>query len=79
MGTKGISAIAGAILVAVAFEPTTIMVKIAYALFGAAAGSIIGQTIESEAENVKKQIDEMKTYREYTAFKKGLVPLEATS
>jgi len=38
MGVKGISAIAGAVLVAMAFEPTTIMVKIAYGLFGAAAG-----------------------------------------
>lgn len=79
MGTKGISAIAGAILVAVAFEPTTILVKLAYGLFGAAAGTIVGQTIEAEAGNVKKQIDEMKTYREYLAFKKGPVQAEATS
>ena len=79
MGTRGISAIAGAILVAMAFEPTTIMVKIAYGLFGAAAGSIVGQTIESEAVNVKKQLEEMKTYREYMAFKKGPVQAEATS
>ena len=79
MGVKGISAIAGAVLVAMAFEPTTIMVKIAYGLFGAAAGSIVGETIESEAVNVKKQIEEMKTYREYMAFKKGPVQAEATS
>ncbi len=79
MGTRGIAAIAGAILVAMAFEPTTIMVKIAYGLFGAAAGSIVGQTIESEAVNVKKQLEEMKTYREYVAFKKGPVQAEATS
>lgn len=79
MGTKGISAIAGVILVAVAFEPTTILVKLAYGLFGAAAGTIVGQTIEAEAVNVKKQIDEMKTYREYMAFKKGPVQAEATS
>ncbi|MEI7639315.1 MAG: hypothetical protein WCJ37_18525 [Syntrophus sp. (in: bacteria)] len=79
MGARGISAIAGAVLVAMAFEPTTIMVKIAYGLFGAAAGSIVGETIESEAVNVKKQIEEMKTYREYMAFKKGPVQAEATS
>ena len=79
MGTKGISAIVGAILVGVAFEPTTIMVKLAYALFGAAAGTIVGQTIEAEAVNVKKQMEEMKTYREYMAFKKGPVQTEATS
>jgi len=79
MGVKGISAIAGAVLVAMAFEPTTIMVKIAYGLFGAAAGSIVGETIEAEAVNVKKQLEEMKTYREYMAFKKGPVQAEATS
>ena len=55
------------------------MVKIAYGLFGAAAGSIVGETIEAEAVNVKKQIEEMKTYREYMAFKKGPVQAEATS
>jgi len=49
MGARGISAIASAVLVAMAFEPTTIMVKIAYGLFGAADGSIVGETIESEA------------------------------
>jgi hypothetical protein len=79
MGTRGIAAIAGAVLVAMAFEPTTILVKIAYGLFGAAAGSIVGQTIESEAVNVKKQLEEMKTFREYAAFKKGPVQAEATS
>ena len=79
MGARGIAAIAGAVLVAMAFEPTTIMVKIAYGLFGAAAGSIVGETIEVEAVNVKKQIEEMKTYREYMAFKKGPVQAEATS
>ncbi len=79
MGARGIAAIAGAVLVAMAFEPTTIMVKIAYGLFGAAAGSIVGETIEAEAVNVKKQIEEMKTYREYVAFKKGPVQAEATS
>lgn len=79
MGTKGIAAIAGAVLVAVAFEPTAVMAKIAYGLFGAAAGSIVGQTIEAEAVNVKKQIDEMKSYRDYVAFKKGPVQAEATS
>jgi hypothetical protein len=57
MGTTGIWAIAGNILVGVAFEPTSIMVKLAYALFGAAAGTIVGQTIEAEAVNVKKQFD----------------------
>ena len=79
MGARGIAAIAGAVLVAMAFEPTTIMVKIAYGLFGAAAGSIVGETIEAEAVNVKKQLEEMKTYREYMAFKKGPVQAEATS
>jgi hypothetical protein len=79
MGTRGISAIAGAILVSMAFEPTTFMVKLAYGLFGAAAGSIVGKTIEAEAVNVKKQMEEMKTYREYMAFKKGPVQTEATS
>jgi len=79
MGARGIAAIAGAVLVAMAFEPTTIMVKIAYGLFGAAAGSIVGETIEAEAVTVKKQIEEMKTYREYIAFKKGPVQAEATS
>jgi len=79
MGVRGISAIAGAVLVAMAFEPTTVMVKIAFGLFGAAAGSIVGETIEAEAVNVKKQIEEMKTYREYVAFKKGPVQAEATS
>jgi hypothetical protein len=79
MGTKGIPAIAGAVLVAMAFEPMTILVKIAYGLFGAAAGSIVGQTIESEAVNVKKQIEEMKSYRDYMTFKKGHVEAEATT
>jgi len=79
MGARGISAIAGAVLVAMAFEPTTVMVKIAYGLFGAEAGSIVGETIEAEAVNVKKQIEEMKTYREYVAFKKGPVQAEVTS
>ena len=79
MGTRGISAIAGAILVGMAFEPTTVMVKLAYGLFGAAAGSIVGKTIEAEAVNVKKQIEEMKSYRDYVAFKKGHVEAEATS
>ena len=62
-----------------AFEPSTILVKLAYGLFGAAAGSIVGKTIEAEAVNVKKQMEEMKTYREYMAFKKGPVQTEATS
>jgi len=79
MGARGISAIAGAVIVAMAFEPVTVMAKIAYGLFGAAAGSIVGETIESEAVNVKKQLEEMKTYREYVAFKKGPVQAEATS
>jgi hypothetical protein len=79
MGARGISAIAGAVLVAMAFEPTTIMVKIAYGLFGAAAGSIVGETIEAEAVNVKKQIEEMKTYREYMAYKNANVQATATS
>lgn len=79
MGTKGISAIAGAVIVAMAFEPATIMGELAYALFGAAAGSIVGKTIESEVVNVKKQIEEMKTFREYMAFKKGPVQTEAKS
>jgi len=79
MGARGISAIAGAVIVAMAFEPVTVMEKIAYGLFGAAAGSIVGETIESEAVNVKKQLEEMKTYREYVAFKKGPVQAEATS
>jgi len=57
MGTRGISAIAGASLVGMAFEPTTILVKLAYRLFGAAAGSIVGKTIEAEAVNVKKQLE----------------------
>jgi len=48
-------------------------------LFGAAAGTIVGQTIEAEAVNVKKQMEEMKTYREYMAFKKGPIGAEATS
>ncbi|HLA27812.1 MAG TPA: hypothetical protein VJZ49_07950 [Syntrophales bacterium] len=46
MGTKGISGIAGGILIGMAFEPTAIMVKLAYALFGDAAGSIVSQPIE---------------------------------
>ena len=79
MGTTGISAIAGTILVGMAFEPTTFLVKLAYALFGAAAGSIVGKTIDAEAVNVKKQLEEMKTFREYMAFKKGPVQTEATS
>ena len=62
-----------------AFEPSTILVKLAYGLFGAAAGSIVGKTIEAEAVNVKKQMEEMKTYREYMAFKKGPVQAEAAS
>ena len=78
MGTKGISAIVGAILVAVAFEPTTVLVKLAYGLFGAAAGTIVGETIEVEAVHVKKQFDEMKTFREYMAFKNAK-RAEATS
>ena len=79
MGTKVITAIAGAVLVAMAFEPTTLFMKLAYGLFGAAAGSIVGETIETEAVNVKKQIEEMKSYRDYQAFKKGQVQTEATS
>jgi dolichol kinase len=79
MGTKGISAIAGAILVGMAFEPTAIMVKLAYALFGAAAGSIVGQKLEAEAVNVKKQIEEMKTFREYLASQRARMQAEATS
>jgi len=79
MGARGISAIAGAVIVAMAFEPVTVIAKIAYGLFGAAAGSIVGETIEAEAVNVKKQIEEMKTYREYMAYKNANVPAEATS
>jgi hypothetical protein len=79
MGTRGISAIAGAILVSITFEPTTIMVKLAHGLFGAAAGSIVGKTIEAEAVNVKKRMEEMKTYREYMAFKNANVQAEAAS
>ena len=79
MGTKGISAIAGAVLVAMAFDPVTVLAKLAYGLFGAAAGSIVGQTIEAEAVNVKKQLEEMKSYRDYMTFKKGTVQAEATS
>jgi hypothetical protein len=69
MVTRGISAIAGAILVSVAFEPTTIIVKLAYGMFGAAAGSIVGKTIEAEEVNVKKQMEKMKYYRKYAALK----------
>ncbi len=79
MGTKGIAAVTGAVLVAVAFEPTTLFMKLAYGLFGAAAGSIIGETIETEAVNVKKQIEEMKSYRDYQAFKKGQLQTEAAT
>jgi len=79
MGTRGISAIAGAILVGMAFEPTTFLVKLAYALFGAAAGSIVGKTIEAEAVNVKKQMEEMKSFREYLAFKNGTVKAKEKS
>jgi hypothetical protein len=77
MGTRGISAIAGAVLVAMAFEPTTVMVKIAYGLLGAAAGSIVGETIETEAVNVRKQIEEMKTFREYMACQREAMQAEA--
>lgn len=69
MGPRGFSAVAGAVLVAMAFEPATVLTKIAYGLFGAAAGSIVGQTIEAEAVNVRKQIEEMKSYRDYVAYK----------
>ena len=57
MGAKGISAIVGAVIVAMAFEPVTVMAKIAYGLFGAAAGSIVGETIEAEAVNVKPSVE----------------------
>jgi len=79
MGTRGIAAIAGAILVGMAFEPSTILAKLAYALFGAAAGSIVGKTIEAEAVNVKKQLEEMKSYRDYMAFRRDHVEAEAAS
>jgi hypothetical protein len=79
MGTRGISAIAGAVLVAMAFEPTTIMVKLAYGLFGAAAGTIVGKTIEVESVNVRKQIEEMKAFREYMASQRAKMHPEATS
>ena len=79
MGAKGISAIAGAVLVSMAFEPVTVMAKIAYGLFGAAAGSIVGETIESEAVNVRKQIEEMKTFREYLACQRATMQAGATS
>jgi hypothetical protein len=77
MGAKGISAIAGAVLVAMAFEPTTLIAKIAYGIFGAAAGSIVGETIETETVNVRKQIEEMKTFREYLAVQRAAMQAES--
>ena len=49
MGTRGISAIAGAVLVGVVFEPMTILVNFTYGLFGDLAGSIIRETIKAAA------------------------------
>ncbi len=77
MGPKGISAITGAVVLAMAFEPTTLMAKLAYGIVGAAAGSIVGETIESEAVNVRKQIEEMKTFREYLATQREAMRAEA--
>jgi len=53
------------------------MAKLAYGIVGAAAGSIVGETIESEAVNVRKQIEEMKTFREYLACQRAAMQAEA--
>jgi hypothetical protein len=55
METRGFSAIAAGVIVATAFEPTTILTKVAFGIFGAAAGPIVGETIESEAVYAQKR------------------------
>jgi len=61
MQFKGIMAIAGATTVLLAFEPTTLLAKVAYGLLGGAAGAVVADPLQEEINNLKNQIAALRT------------------
>jgi hypothetical protein len=61
MEFKSIMVIAGAATAIAAFEPTTLLVKVAYGLLGGAAGAIIADPLQTEINNLRNQIAALKT------------------
>ncbi len=77
MGTKGIAAIAGAVVLVAAFPTTSLLMKIGCGIVGAASGAVIGETFETEIVNVKKQIEELRTFREWMATQRATMQAAA--
>ena len=61
MEFKSIMVIAGAATAIAAFEPTTLLVKVAYGLLGGAAGAIVSDPLQTEINNLRNQIAALKT------------------
>jgi len=61
MQFKPILMAAGGAIALLAFEPTTILMKVAIGAAGAAVGAVLADPLEAEALEFKKQIQAMKT------------------
>lgn len=61
MQFKPILMAAGAAVSLFAFEPTTILMKVAIGAAGAAVGAILADPLETEARKVQEQIRAVKT------------------
>jgi len=61
MQFKPILMAAGAAVSLLAFEPTTILMKVAIGAAGAAVGAVLADPLETEARKVQKQIQAVKT------------------
>jgi hypothetical protein len=61
MNFKTLMMAAGAAVSLLAFEPTTLLLKVAIGAAGAAVGAVLADPIAEEAAEVRKQIQAMRT------------------
>jgi len=61
MQFKPILMAAGAAVSLLAFEPTTILMKVAIGAAGAAVGAVLADPLETEARKVQEQIQAVRT------------------
>jgi uncharacterized membrane protein YeaQ/YmgE (transglycosylase-associated protein family) len=61
MQFKPILMAAGAVVSLLAFEPTTILMKVAIGAAGAAVGAVLAEPLETEARKVQEQIQAVRT------------------